>query len=123
MHATVAGKSLESIRIVPNPYVITKRSLQFQQGDLDWDKIMFYDIPAFCKIKIFTERGDLVWETEHTNSSGDEPWWSLTSSGQVVASGIYIAYFEVTEDYVHPATGEIAYRKGENTYRKFMIIR
>jgi hypothetical protein len=119
----VAGKSLEAIRVVPNPYVISKRGLQFQRGELDWDKIMFYDVPAFCKIKIFTERGDLVWETEHTNTSGDEPWWSLTSSGQVVASGVYIAYFEVTQDYIHPETGETAYRKGENTYRKFMIIR
>ena len=115
-----AGRTLADIRIVPNPYNI--RSTQFSiKGNKD--KIIFYNIPAFCRIKIFTERGDLVETLEHTDGSGDEPWNSITSSRQVVVSGLYIAHIEVTEDYPDPITGEILYRKGESTIKKFSIVR
>ena len=86
-------------------------------------RIFFYNIPAFCRIKIFTERGDLIETLEHTDGSGDEPWDSITSSRQVVVSGLYIAHIEVTEDYADPITGEILYRKGESTIKKFVIVR
>ena len=77
---------------------------------------MFYNIPPFCTIKIYTERGDLIQTIEHTDGSGDEAWTSITSSRQVVVSGLYIAYFEVTED-----AG--AFKKGDNIIKKFIIIR
>ncbi len=109
------GSSLSDIRIVPNPYNIRARNLQFGSQD-GADRIMFYNIPPFCTIKIYTERGDLVNTIEHTDGSGDEAWTSVTSSRQVVVSGVYIAYFEVTVD-----TGN--FRKGENTIKKFIIIR
>lgn len=117
-----AGTSLDSIRVVPNPYVITKREYQFgiQSG---YDRIAFYNLPPYCKIKIFTERGDLIKEIRHENGTGDEAWESVTSSGQIIVSGLYIAYFEVTQDYVHPETGELLFKKGQNTYRKFIVIR
>ncbi len=115
-----AGVSLENIRVVPNPYSIRARDLQYPGEP---DKITFLDIPAFCNIKIFTERGNLIHTIQHTNGSGDESWNSLTSSRQVIVSGIYLAYFEVTEDYYDPDTGELLYKKGENTVRKFVIIR
>ena len=38
--------------------------------------------------------GELVKEIDHTNGSGDEYWNSITSSNQVVVSGIYIVMFE-----------------------------
>jgi hypothetical protein len=103
-----AGKTLADIRVVPNPYNIGARSLQFP-GDENVDKLMFYDIPGQCTIKIFTERGDLVETIEHTDGSGDQEWNSLTSSRQVVVSGVYIAYFKTPD--------------GRSTYRKFVIIR
>jgi hypothetical protein len=109
------GSKLSDIRIVPNPYNIRARSIQF--GTLDGaDRIMFYNIPPFCTIKIYTERGDLIQTIEHTDGSGDEAWTSITSSRQVVVSGVYIAYFEVTED-----AG--AFKKGDNITKKFIIIR
>lgn len=114
------GRSMDAIRVVPNPYNI--RASQFGlKGNKD--KIIFYNIPAFCRIKIFTERGDLVETLEHTDGSGDEPWDSITSSRQVVVSGLYIAHFEVTEDYSDPVTGELLYRKGDSAIRKFAIVR
>ena len=116
-----AGSSLKAIRVVPNPYNIrAARTLQLGYG---LERIAFLDIPAQCTIKIFTERGDLIQTIEHTNSTGDEYWDLVTSSRQTVVSGIYIAYFEVTQDYHDPNTGELLYRKGDNTFRKFAIIR
>jgi hypothetical protein len=101
-----AGIQLSEIRIVPNPYNIKAQSIQYKG---EKDKIMFLNIPKICTIKIYTERGDLIKTIEHTNGSGDESWNSITSYNQVVVSGVYIAYFETPE--------------GQNTFRKFVIIR
>ncbi|MBN2105475.1 hypothetical protein JW835_15660, partial [bacterium] len=74
------GLAIEEVRVVPNPYDIRARSLQF--GDeFQYDRIAFYELPGMCKLKIFTERGDLIWEKDHTDGSGDELWDSMTSSG------------------------------------------
>ncbi len=98
---------LEKLRVVPNPYNIASRDLQY--GISAPDRLMFLNIPGECTIKIFTERGDLIKTIEHNDGSGDEAWNSLTSSRQVVVSGLYIAHVETP--------------KGESTIRKFMVIR
>ena len=82
---------MDSIRIVPNPFVLSARTYNFTDEP---DKIAFFNIPGRCKIKIYTELGEKVTEIEHTNGSGDEYWNSITSSRQVVVSGIYIVVFE-----------------------------
>lgn len=117
-----AGTVLDDIRVVPNPYNIkAARTTDLGYG---LERIAFLDIPAFCKIRIFTERGDLIQVIDHTDGSGDEFWDLVTSSRQTVVSGVYIAYFEVTEDYPDPNNpGEFLYKKGENTFRKFVVIR
>jgi len=104
----VSGKTwLDLVRVVPNPYDIRARSFQF--GDKSqYDRIAFYGLPGACTMKIFTERGDLIWEKDHSGK-GDELWDSMTSSGQIIASGIYILYVETPE--------------GESVYRKFVVIR
>lgn len=113
----MAGGSLESIRVVPNPYNIKARDMQYPGEP---DKITFLNIPGHCRISIFTERGDLIKTIEHTDGSGDETWNSVTSSRQVVVSGIYIAHFEVTKD---PDAPGFTYKKGDTAIRKFLIIR
>ena len=115
-----AGMQLADIRVVPNPFNIKARDINYPQ---EQDKIGFLNIPAYCSIKIYTERGDLIQSIEHNDGSGDEYWNSVTSSRQVVVSGIYIVYFEVTQDYPDPATGQLLYKKGDSTYRKFIVIR
>ena len=116
------GQAIEDVRVVPNPYDIRSRSYQF--GDeSQYDRIAFYGLPGQCKLKIFTERGDLIYEKEHTDGSGDELWDSLTSSRQIVVSGIYILYVEVTDDIMNDETGEKLFSKGESVMRKFVIIR
>jgi hypothetical protein len=116
-----AGTSLDAIRVVPNPFNIKARDLQY--GVSGTERIMFLDIPPFCTLKIFTERGDLIYSINHTDGSGDAEWNSITSSRQVIVSGVYIAYFEVTEDYNDPNTGELLFKKGDNIIRKFVVIR
>jgi hypothetical protein len=104
-----AGSGLDLVRVVPNPYDVRSRSLQFGVNPRQQDRIAFYGLPAICKLKIFTERGDLIYSKDHTGGTGDELWDSTTSSGQVVASGIYILYLETPD--------------GRNVIRKFVIIR
>ncbi len=115
-----AGTSLSDIRVVPNPYNISMKDLQFGQ-DIP-DRLAFYGLPPFCRIKIYTETGDLIETIDHTNGSGDDYWHSLTSSNQLVVSGLYIAYFEVTKD-TYNEQGKLIFKKGDNIFRKFIIIR
>ncbi|MBN1302398.1 MAG: hypothetical protein JW995_14370 [Melioribacteraceae bacterium] len=142
-----AGSFLSELRVVPNPYDIRARVFQF--GDeSQYDRIAFYGLPPVCDVKIYTERGDLIWETDHDDGTGDELWDSKTKYGQIVVSGIYILYVEVTEDTyaaedkysTHDILdddlkvifrtgdlmyrqGDLIYRKGESNFRKFVIIR
>jgi hypothetical protein len=121
-----AGTNLTQVRVVPNPYDIRARMWQFgeRRGGVDpVDRLAFYGIPGICKLKIFTERGDLIWEKYHDNGSGDELWDSKTSSGQIVVSGIYILLVEVMQNISNEESGELEFRKGETIYRKFVIIR
>jgi len=95
--------------------------LQF--GESGPDKIMFYNLPPFCTIKIFTERGDLINTIEHNDGSGDEAWDSLTKTRQVVSSGLYIAHFEVTQDYFDSHSQDKIFKKGDRAIKKFVVIR
>jgi hypothetical protein len=88
-----AGTKLSDIRIVPNPYVISSDPAKLRFPG-EPDKIAFFNIPARCKISIYTELGELIDEIQHTSGSGDEYWNSITSSRQVIVSGIYIVVFE-----------------------------
>jgi hypothetical protein len=103
---------LDDVVIVPNPYNITARDLQFPGEER---KIIFYELPPVCTIRIYTESGDLIETIEHTNGSGDESWGAVaqehmtTETGQVVVSGIYIANIETPD--------------GQSVNRKFAIIR
>lgn len=105
-----AGKSLSEIRIVPNPFIINPPGQLAFPGSLDYDKIAFYNIPGECTISIYTELGELIKTIEHTDGSGDEFWYSVTSSNQIVVSGIYIAV--ITDN-----------NTGEKHIAKFAVIR
>ncbi len=102
-----AGTSLSQIRIVPNPFNISSGQNSVRFPD---DRIAFYNIPGQCTIKIYTELGELIKTIEHTNGSGDEFWYQVTSSNQIVVSGIYIAVITDT-------------KTGEKHIAKFAVIR
>jgi hypothetical protein len=100
---------------------VKARALQY--GVSAPDRIMFLNIPPYCTIKIFTERGDLIKTIEHTDGSGDEPWNQLTSSRQTIVSGVYIAHIEVTQDSNDPQSGTPLFKKGDSQIVKFAIVR
>jgi hypothetical protein len=102
---------LSKIRIVPNPYNINDPLLLKFYSDTDGRNITFYNLPSFCNIKIYTENGDLVQTIEHNNrlGLGSETWDMLTSSQQVINSGVYIAVFTKPD--------------GELSYQKFVVVR
>lgn len=102
------GQGLDLVRVVPNPYDSRARIYQFGTDPEVQDKICFFGLPAACKLKIFTERGDLIYSFDH-KGTGDERWYCKTSSGQIVASGIYILAVEEPN--------------GQKIFRKFVIIR
>lgn len=110
--------SMDSIYVVPNPYMVRSRKLQWgltldptlQNQGFDQDRIAFVNLPKEpCTIRIFTERGELIWQTEHTNGSSNEHWNQKTTYGQTIVSGIYIAHFQTIS--------------GKSIYRKFVVIR
>ena len=117
------GTVLDDVRIVPNPYNINARSVQWGVQPEGKDKILFVNIPPVCRINIYTESGDLIKTLQHTNGSGDESWNLITSSTQIVVSGLYIAHIEVTEDYFNTQTGQKIFSKGDSVVKKFIIIR
>jgi len=101
-----AGERLSDIRVVPNPYSIAASdNLRFPG-----DRIAFYNIPGQCTIKIYSELGELIKTIEHTNGSGDEFWESVTSSNQIIVSGIYIVV--ITDNTT-----------GEKHITKFAVVR
>ncbi|MEO8398625.1 MAG: hypothetical protein ABI550_02295, partial [Ignavibacteriaceae bacterium] len=104
-----AGTSMDQIRIVPNPYIISS-SKELGFGELQANRLAFFNIPGKSTIKIYTEIGELIKTIEHTDGSGDEYWDSVTSSNQIIVSGIYIAVVENSDT-------------GERKILKFVVIR
>ncbi|MBM3241470.1 hypothetical protein FJZ31_34750 [Candidatus Poribacteria bacterium] len=112
-------KILDNIKVVPNPYFVTNRSVT-QEGT---DRIFFTHLPAKCTIRIYTLAGEFVRQIEHDgfgspfpddvfvqgNTGGTESYDLLTYNQQALASGIYI---------YHVDAGEIGQKIG-----KFAIIR
>jgi len=115
-----AKEVLDSIRVVPNPFHIRARAIQFENAD---DRIAFFGLPPKCDIRIYTERGDLINTLSHVDGSGDELWNCTTSSNQIIVSGLYIAYIEVTEDVIDEKTDQVKLRKGDSITKKFIVIR
>jgi hypothetical protein len=105
------GGQLKDIVVVPNPYNISASQIQYTGEP---NKILFLNVPSTCTIRIFTEAGDLV-KTIYHQGSGDASWGDLpaehmtTESGQIVASGLYIALIQTPD--------------GQSAIRKFVIVR
>ena len=50
------------IRIVPNPFSIASDISRLRFGSTVGDRIAFFNIPGQCKIRIYTETGELIQE-------------------------------------------------------------
>ncbi len=87
------GKSLEDVRVVPNPFVLGKGGF----GEGAEDRIIFAGLPGPCKITIFTVTGDILEEINHTVQDGSHQWNSRTKFNQIITSGVYVYHVESTE--------------------------
>jgi hypothetical protein len=108
---TVAGGSLDRIRVVPNPYVTAAEfepplnpGITSGRGERKMD---FTHLPAQATIKIFTSRGDHVVTLRHDGAieDGTVSWNLKTKENLDIAFGIY---FYVVESPVGNKTGKIA---------------
>jgi len=111
--ASLLGEAgtLEEVVIAPNPYNLSAVDKNFPGEE---NKIVFFNVPSKCTIRIFTETGDLVRVIEH-EGGGSVPWGKIrqdhlaTDIGQIVVSGIYIAHIETPD--------------GKSSVRKFVVVR
>jgi hypothetical protein len=99
------------------------KAVNYQYSQNAKDRLMFYNLPPICDIKIYTERGDKITTIHHFDGSGDEEWNMNTSSRQGIVSGVYIAYIEAREDYIDNATGKVLIKKGDSVIKKFVVIK
>ena len=110
----VAKSDLDSIRVVPNPYVMTNMMESAVANPFlnQRRKIMFTHVPADCKIKIFTVSGVLVNEIIVNNApdNGIVHWDMLTRENLEIAAGMYIYHID-------------AQHIGEEKVGKFAIIK
>ena len=104
--ATVADTTLDTIKVVPNPYIVRSRFNETANSR----KIRFTNLPQECRISIFTISGELVKVLDHNSQFDGNEWWDLrTANNQEVAPGLYLYHVES--------------RNGQEKVGKFAVIR
>jgi hypothetical protein len=99
------------VRVVPNPATVAAGGLGFSGTP---DKILFVNLPVKCRLRIYTETGDLIKSIDHYGTA-DHEWDQRTDANQFVTSGIYI--LAVTD--AQGLTGQGL----DNQFVKFIIVR
>ncbi|MCF7808832.1 MAG: hypothetical protein K9M49_09590 [Candidatus Marinimicrobia bacterium] len=99
------AEGVDGITIVPNPYIVRNTQLQYIG---EQNSVKFWNLPEKCDINVFTERGDKIYSYDH-EGSGVATWDLLTSSRQIIVSGVYIVTFETPD--------------GDKAIRKLVVIR
>lgn len=110
---SVARNNLDSVYVVPNPYIVAaswepRNNYRFGRGER---RLAFMNLPQECTIRIYTVRGYLVDKIEHrgTSSNGMAFWDILSKDDMEIAYGIYLYHIEA------PGVGE--------TTGKFAVIK
>ena len=92
--------SLNDIKVVPNPYIISATWERKRLGDPKLGEpirdIAFTNLPGQCTISIYTLDGNLVKTIQHTSGVGTEFWDLRSFSNQLIATGIY--FYHVKSD-------------------------
>ena len=104
--STVVDTTLDTIKVVPNPYIVRSRFNETSTSR----KLRFTNLPQECRISIFTITGELVKVLDHNNQFDGNEWWDLRSANnQEIAPGLYIYHVESTN--------------GKEKIGKFAVIR
>ena len=96
---SIAKEKLDSIYVVPNPYVVTNIIEQLDlQNPMDRGprKIYFTNLPKECTISIYSVSGDLVKTIYHsTDMANSQEHWDLTTKDNFpLAYGVYIFHVD-----------------------------
>ncbi|MCK6558818.1 hypothetical protein HUU39_02910 [candidate division KSB1 bacterium] len=96
---SLAANSLDRIRVVPNPYVVTNviEPLDRQNPRDRGERRLYFDLlPKDCTIRIFTVTGELVDVIEHHTTADDgQAFWNLTTRDNFpLAYGIYLYHVD-----------------------------
>ena len=96
---TVASTKLDSIYVVPNPYVVTNVLEQLDlQSPMDRGprKIYFTNLPKECTITIYTVNGELVETIKHDSEidNSQEHWDLTTKDNFSLAYGVYLYHVD-----------------------------
>ena len=101
LNPSIVKSDLDSIRVVPNPYVMTNMMESAVSNPFlnQRRRLMFTHIPADCIIKIFTVSGVLVDEIIVNNepNNGIIHWDMLTRENLEIAAGMYIYHIDAQE--------------------------
>ncbi len=94
-----ASGTLDQIRVVPNPYVVTNaiEPLDLQNPRDRGERRLYFDLlPQKCTIRIFTVTGELVDVIEHDSAiDNGQAFWDLTTRDNFpVAYGVYIYHVD-----------------------------
>jgi len=90
---------LKGVYVVPNPYHVKAASRLYGRPE---NLLDFVGLPASCRIRIFTQSGELVTTLNHAYQfppSSTETWEMRTSMDQTIASGVYIYVVDEAQDY------------------------
>ncbi|MDD4051085.1 MAG: hypothetical protein PHR28_04180 [candidate division Zixibacteria bacterium] len=100
--STMVEKEGLKVIVYPNPYRVGDGYARdgYENRDrlkrVEWSReIHFGNLPAVCKIRIYTLAGDLVQEIDHYYPNGgpgsqEETWNMISRNTQSITSGIYI---------------------------------
>jgi hypothetical protein len=119
----VPGKSiLDSIVVVPNPYYVQGQLMNFAS---DNNRLMFANLPPFCKLRIYNVAGDLIHTISHQSGSSVEFWDQITESNQYIASGVYVLVVTDAGKLMEDDQGQLTVRANlpGKAIIKFVIIR
>ncbi|MBI5208935.1 MAG: fibronectin type III domain-containing protein [Elusimicrobia bacterium] len=78
--------SPQSARAFPNPFYKGRDGF-----------VTFSDMPGGSRVRIFTLRGDLIWD-RYASAGGILQWYGLNMWGRTVASGVYLVAIQYGSD-------------------------
>jgi hypothetical protein len=99
-----AAQDLNGLRVYPNPYRPGSGTGYDRAGG-----IVFSHLTAQARIRIYTVAGELVFEGETDDGTGNFEWKAVNACGQKVASGVYV--YVVTAPSGEIKKGKIAIEK------------
>jgi len=86
--------SLDSVRVVPNPYNVSGRTYGARSNIFGYERLRFANLPLPCTVKIFSSDANLV-KTLQFNAGDLLPAWDgRNSDNQYIVSDVYFYVVE-----------------------------